>query len=392
MNKNILKSGIQSFISKNIDTDIVSVLLKKPIFEGVAPKELAEQIESKKKCGKKLPTWFKTLGIYYPKKLSVEQASSEITARYKAQIVTGKSLIDLTGGLGVDSYFFSHKITSVLHCEIDRELSEIASHNFTIFGAENIEMFFGDGVAFLQKTNRYFNWLFLDPSRRNKKKGKVFLLSDCSPNVPEYLDLLFSKSDSILLKTSPILDITAGIDKLQFVKEVHIVAVNNEVKELLWVMKKDFIGEITIKTINFSKQAHQVFDFRLSEEKETNSEISSPLNYLYEPNAAIMKSGGFKTIGSRFLLKKLHEHTHLYTSNKLIVFPGRRFEIEKCIPYNKNDLKTLGVKKANITTRNFPDSVVTIRNKFKIKDGGEIYLFFIKNLNEKHLVLICRKI
>ena len=203
---------------------------------------------------------------------------------------------------------------------------------------------------------------------------------------------MFSKSDNILLKTSPILDITAGINALLFIKEVHIVAVNNEVKELLWVLKKGFIDEITMKTINFLKQDHDIFDFRLSEEKETNSEISSPLNYLYEPNAAIMKSGGFKTIGSRFLLKKLHEHTHLYTSSKLIDFPGRQFEIEKCIPYNKNNLKALSIEKANITTRNFPHSVATIRNKFKIKDGGEIFLFFIKDLNEKHQVLICRKI
>lgn len=392
MNKNILNTGVQNFINKNIDTDIVSLLLKKSVFEDISPSELAQQIQSKKKCQKKLPTWFETPAIYYPKKINIEQTSSEISAHYKSKIVKGKSLLDLTGGFGIDSYYFSKKIDTVFHCEIDKNLHEIASYNLKVLGAKNIQTSAKNGIDFLKTSNRNFDWLYLDPSRRNETKGKVFRLSDCKPNVVENLELLFSKSENILLKTSPLLDISIGIKELHCVKEIHVVSVNNDAKELLWVLKKDFVGEIDIKTVNFVKSGVQIFDLRPSEEKSAISEYSFPLNYIYEPNASILKSGAFKSVGMKFNLKKLHTHTHLYTSNNLVDFPGRRFEIEKVIPYNKKSIKELGLKIANIATRNFTDSVVTIRKKFKIKEGGERYLFFVKNAEDKYQVLVCSKI
>ena len=162
MNKLILNTGVQDFIHEKLSSDIMSVLLTKPIFEGIDQKELAEQIEAKKKCKGKLPTWFNTPNIYYPNKLNIEQTSSELTAQYKAQIVNGKSLVDLTGGLGVDSYFFSKKMGSVLHCEIDPELSEIAHHNFEVLGQENIECFPVDGIDFLKRSPSNFDWIFVD--------------------------------------------------------------------------------------------------------------------------------------------------------------------------------------------------------------------------------------
>src|SRR6056297_302849 len=224
----------------------MSVLLEKPNFEGVSQKELAEQIEAKKKCQDKLTTWFNTPNIYYPNKLNIEQTSSETTAAYKAQMVSGKSLVDLTGGFGVDSYFFSKKMESVLHCEITSELSEIACHNFKVLGQENIECYPVDGVVFLKSSTSNFDWIYIDPSRRNDKKGKVFLLEDCLPNLPENLSLLFEKTQNILVKTSPLLDIKMGIETLEFVKEVHVVAVQNEVKELLFILEKGYTGSIQI--------------------------------------------------------------------------------------------------------------------------------------------------
>lgn len=388
MNKTILNTGVQNFIQKNWNTDIVSVLLKKPIFDGISQKELVEQLEAKKKCVKKLPTWFETSNIYYPKKLNIEQTSSEKTAAYKSQIVTGETLLDLTGGFGVDSYFFSKKIDKVFYTEIDARLAQIASYNFKILDAKNVEVIAKDGISFLESVEKRFDWIYIDPSRRNDLKEKIFRLADCAPNVIEHIDTLFHKSDNIILKTSPLLDISRGIEELQNVSEIHVVAVNNEVKELLWVLKKTNRESPLIKTINL-KGTHESFDFVLSTEKETDSTFAEPRQYLYEPNAAILKSGAFKQIGNRFFLKKLHEHSHLYTSDELIEFPGRRFKVENVLRYNKKARGSLNIKKANITIRNFPKSVADIRKKHKIKEGGGIYLFFTKNFLDQLIVIVC---
>lgn len=392
MNKLILNTGVQRFIDNNIHADIMSVLLAKPAFEGISQKELAAQIEAKQKCEIKLPTWFGAPNIYYPNKLNIEQTSSEITAAYKAQIVSGKSLIDLTGGFGVDSYFFSKKTTSVLHCEINPELSEITAHNFKALGQKNIECICGDGIDFLKNSTQHFDWTYIDPSRRNDKKGKVFLLGDCLPNLPEHLPLLFEKAQNILVKTSPLLDIKKGIEELDFVKEVHVVAVNNEVKELLFVLQKGYSGTIQIKAVNVRPSQTDTFSFLLEEEQQVNVAFGKPGAYLFEPNAAILKSGGFKSVAKTFGLKKLHLHSHLYTSDHPVDFPGRRFKIGHTLPYAKKTIKTMGVAKANITTRNFPIPVSELRKKHKIKDGGDRYLFFTKDLDENLVVLICSKV
>ncbi len=370
----------------------MSVLLKKPLFEGVSQKELAEQLEGQKKSREKLPTWFNTARIYYPNKLNIEQTSSEPTAQYKANLVDGKTLLDLTGGFGVDSYFFSKKIDTVFHCEIDENLSEITSHNFTMLGRKNIECFAENGIDFLKHTSEKLDWVYADPSRRSDKKGKVFLLRDCLPDIPKNLNLIFEKTENVLLKTSPLLDIKQGVEELEFVKEVHVVALQNEVKELLFVLEKGFVGDIAIKTVNLKDSDGDSFSFMLSEEQNAAVVFGEPANYLYEPNAAILKSGGFKSVGSQFQLNKLHQHSHLYTASKLIDFPGRPFEIVKALPYSKSSIKKLGISKANITTRNFPVSVADLRKKHKISDGGEIYLFFTTDIHNNLLFLVCKKV
>ena len=391
MNKLILNTGSQDFIRDNLSSDIMAVLLARPIFDGISQKELAEQIEAKKKCQDKLPTWFNTPKIYYPNKRNIEQTSSEITATYKAGIVSGRSLVDLTGGFGVDSYFFSKKIDRVLHCEINPELSDIARHNFKVFGQKNMECHAEDGLSFLKKTTTKFDWIYVDPSRRNDKKGKVFLLEDCLPNLPEHLPLLFDKTEKILVKTSPLFDIKKGIGELDFIKEVHVVAVHNEVRELLFVLEKGYRGSIEIKTADLYQEQINSFDFELGDEQEVQTHFGAPSSYLYEPNAAILKSGGFKSVASTFGLKKLHPHSHLYTSDKLIEFPGRRFYIERSLPYSKKSFKSMGISKANITTRNFPMSVAELRKRHKIKDGGDRYLFFTKTTGDSLWLLDCKK-
>ena len=392
MNKHILNTGVQDFINNNLNTDIVSVLLKKSDFNTISSQELAEQIEAKNKCKYKLPSWYKTKKIYYPNKLNIEQCSSEFTAEYKAQIVGGKSLVDLTGGFGVDSFYFSKKIEQVFHCEINKNLSKIVAYNFHVFGVNNTQVIPLDGLDFLKSSKEVYDWIYVDPSRRSTSKGKVFLLSDCTPDIIAHLELLFKKSKNILLKTSPLLDISSGIKQLKNIKEVHVVAVNNEVKELLWVLQSDFKNEVSVKTINLKKGLKETYDFTWSEERRTSLTFIKPQNFLYEPNAAILKAGAFKLIAKDFKVGKLNLHSHLYTSEELVKFPGRSFKIENVIDYNKMELNKLSGTKANITVRNFPESVQNIRKRFKIKDGGDDYLFFTTINKNQFKVIKCARI
>jgi len=390
LNFQILNTEIQHFINSNIRADISKLALQKNPFPDFNWTEILNQISAKTKAKDKLPTWFSTSEIIYPSKISVEQTSSEKTALYKSTLVQGEGLIDLTGGFGVDDYYFSKQMKKVVHCEINSELSEIVKHNFKNLKVDNIECFSGDSLDILQRLNTKFDWIYIDPSRRNNVKGKVFILKDCLPNVPGLLDLYFSYSDKILIKTAPILDISAGLSELKNVKTIHIVALDNEVKELLWEIHKSYNGTISIKTINLSRHA-EAFDFALDE--ISTPTFSLPKKYIYEPNSAVMKSGGFDNVSSHYTIDKLHQHSHLYTSDQLIAFPGRIFAIENILQYSKASMKEfLENRKFNITTRNFPESVETIRKKWKIKDGGNQYCFFTTDINNNKIVLICTKI
>lgn len=392
MDFTILQPQIQEFINNHITTSISKLALQKNPFPTVEWIQILNQIETKTKAKDKLPTWFKTTNIIFPSKISVEQTSSEQTALYKSTIVSGERLIDLTGGFGVDDYYFSTKIAHVAHCEINPELSKIVGHNFEQLRVENIECHAGDSLETLKSLNQKWDWIYIDPSRRNDAKGKVFMLKDCLPNVPENLDFYFEYSDAILIKTAPLLDLSAGISELKNIKTIHIVALENEVKELLWELHKDYVGYITLKTVNINKGTLDTFEFLMNQESVFPA-YSLPKKYLYEPNSAIMKSGGFDEVAIHYKLTKLHKHSHLYTADEIIPFPGRIFEITTAFAYNKVEMKSfLSGKKSNITTRNFPETVEKIREKWKIKDGGNLYSFFTTDENNNKIVLICAKI
>lgn len=392
MNSKILASDVQEFINNNINSDIHKILLSKSRFSEISSRELVEQIESKLKAKSKLPTWFGTDNIYYPNKLNLSQTSSEITANYKATLVHGNTIIDLTAGFGVDSFAFSEKMKHVFHIDKNKDLSKIAEHNFKQLNTNNIKCIAADGLEFLKKTNSPIDWIYIDPSRRDKDNKKVYYLSDCEPNVVSNMDLLLEKSINILIKTGPLLDLKSGLEELSHVKEIHVVAVNNDVKEILWLIEKDYKNQPLIKTLNYKAKALQEFQFHLIEEQITEAQYSKPLSYIYEPNAAILKSGAFKLLGERLGLKKLHTNSHLYTSDEFISFPGRIFKIKGVYDYSKKSLKKEGIIKANITTRNFPDSVIKIRKKLGIKDGGEIYLFCTTDLEANLVVISCIQI
>ncbi|WP_026838565.1 class I SAM-dependent methyltransferase [Gillisia sp. JM1] len=392
MNKALLHPEVQKFIKEHLHEDITKLILKGSPFPDVSIQEIATQISGLKKAKNKLPTWFKNQDILYPPNLNLEQTSSEITAKYKSELINGSTLIDLTGGFGIDDYYFSKKFKKVIYCELNKELSHLATHNFKSLGAANIKTHVGDGLKILAELDEKVDWIYLDPARRDDYGGKVFLLEQCTPNVPENLKLLFQKSDNILIKSSPLLDLSAGISELRKVVEIHIVSVNNEVKELLWVLNRNISKKIKIKTINISNKETQYFEALLDDEAEP-SKYSFPLKFLYEPNPAIMKSKLFSALSSETNTYKLQANSHLFTSEELQHFPGRSFEIIEIIPYNKKALKRfLKLKKANITTRNFPKSVNEIRKELKIEDGGNDYLFFTTDLNNDKIVVVCRKV
>jgi len=393
LNKLILNTKNQDFINDNLNSDTTTLLLKKNNNLVVDIRELIEQIEAKKRCQKKLPTWFQTPNIYYPNKLNIEQTSSETTAVYKAKIIRGESIVDLTGGFGIDSYYFSKQFKTVIHCEINPKLSKIVKHNLQQLKTINIQPIVSDGIQYLENNHSKFDWIYADPSRRHESKGKVFFLNDCLPNIPQHLDLLFERSSNILIKTSPLLDLSVGISELNHVKAIHIIAVKNEVKELLWVLEKSNIeNNIHIETLNIKSDNIEYFSFKFNEENSAEAKFNLPLTYLYEPNSSILKSGGFETVSEKLKVYKLHKNSHLYTSNALIEFPGRIFKVDDIISYNKKEVKEKGIAKANITTRNFPDSVEKIRKKFKIKDGGNTYIFATINLENQKILIICSKL
>lgn len=394
MNEAILTPEIQQFIEEHLYDNPTKLLLKYKELNGIVFTEILEQIEAKVRCKKKLPTWFSTKNIYYPNKLNIEQTSSEKTAAYKASLVQGTQFIDITGGFGVDCLAFSKHFDHVTHCEISLQLSQIAAHNYKVLGVSNIKTVHSDGIEYIQKNKQTYDCLYVDPSRRNEAKGKVFLLEDCLPDVVTYQNLLLEKATTLLIKTSPLLDITNGLRALSNVNEVHVVALQNEVKELIWVVNKNKqTTDVRIQTVNLIHDKQEEFSFHFSEESNTEVTYNFPQQYLYEPNAAIMKAGGFSSVAKKYSLKKLHQHSHLYTSQTLISFPGRRFEIVKILPYSKKVIKKeLGISKANITTRNFPESVATIRKKLSIADGSDNFLFFTTLHTNQKVVIYCKKV
>jgi predicted transposase YbfD/YdcC len=388
----LLSLEIQDFINLNINADIQKLSLQKNPFPNTDYKEILNQIETKAKSKLKLPTWFTTQNIIYPSKISVEQTSSETTALYKSKLIQGKSIIDLTGGFGIDAYYFAKQFQEVVHCELDAHLSEIVQHNFKTLQVDNIKCYPNDGLEVLKTLNRKFDWIYIDPSRRSDIKGKVFLLRDCLPDTTTLIDEYLNYSDKILVKCSPIYDISAGLSELKFIKNIHILSVDNQVKELLFEIDKTHNSDnIHIKTANISIAETACFDFVWGENALVNYTL--PQKYLYEPNAAVMKSQGFDQVSNQFGVNKLHQHSHLYTSEQRVDFVGRRFEIKHVIPYKKTTMKEfLQGKKANITIRNFPESVAQLRERWKIADGSELYCFFTTNLNNEKIVVICNKI
>ena len=387
MNHKLLAKAVQDYINANLNADVNQIALAKSPFEGVSSAELATQITAKKKSEKKLPTWFHTKNIYYPPVLSIEQTSSETTAKYKSRLAKGDTLIDITGGLGIDSYYFAQKVKKVTHCEINDELSAIARHNAQTLEANRIEFKAEDGIAYIQKSDTAFDTIYVDPARR-AEKGKVFMLKDCTPDIVGNLDLLLEKSSRIIVKTAPLLDISAGLSELKQVSEIHIVSVRNECKELLWVIDKGYENDTKIKAVTLNHEIEKDFTFCRSS-SNVAVHYTDHLNtggYLYEPDAALLKSGAFNLIGTTYGLLKLHPQTQLFTSDLLKTdFPGRIFKIESVS--NTGELKKEINLKGNVIVRNYPAKPEDLVKKYKIKADQNQFLIFTKLGNGENIVV-----
>ncbi|MCX2575147.1 class I SAM-dependent methyltransferase [Pedobacter sandarakinus] len=385
MNENILNEEIQKFIDNNLEKDVTEIALAKNKFAEVSAQEIAGQILSKRKAEKKLPTWFNAKGIYYPPSLSIEQTSSELTAEYKAKLLIGTSVVDITGGFGVDAYFFAQRMKIVKHCEINPALSKIAEHNAAVLGANNIAFESQDGLALIADLPNQVDNIYVDPARR-AKKGKVFLLKDCSPDIVEHLPFLLQKATRVLIKTAPLLDITAGLAELSNVSEIHIVSVKNECKELLWVIDRNSEQDPTVFAVAIN-ETEKVFKFKLSQ-RDISADFADDLshfNYLYEPDTALLKSGAFNLIGRVYNLKKLQQQTQLFVSDIInISFPGRIFKIVKFI--TASELKKNANLNANVIVRNYPAKAEDLVKKYRIKPSNTLFLIFTRWHNDNIII------
>ncbi len=389
-NKHIASDTVQSFLEEQSSGDWGKLAFKKSPFEFVSTAELLNQLKTRQKAKTKLPLWFGTRGVIYPPSLNLEQSSSQATAEFKAGLIpNGTRALDMTGGFGIDSFFLSQKFTTLDFCELDSALIEYSRYNFEKLGRENVRFINKSSVEYLKETTDNFDLIFVDPSRRTQSKLKVFNLNDCEPNLIEYRDLILQKTEVLLIKNSPFLDISQSLHQLDTSAHVYVIAVKNEVKEvLLYIDNKRSKTKYTAVNIT----ANSVEKFSFFPEDLKNSPISKPKKYLYEPNAAIMKSGGFSEVAETFQVEKLHPNSNLFTADNLISFPGRKFEILQEIKLNKKDLKkSIPNFKVNITVRNYPMSVSEIRKKTKLQDGGEYYLFCTTNSENKPICLLCKK-
>ena len=349
-----------------------------------------DQIAGRQKARTKIPSWAAIDGITYPPHLSMEQCSSEQTARYKAKIAgTGDRIVDLTAGFGVDMAFMAEGFSEAIHIEQMEQLCAISSANYEVLGLNHIKVVNGNGVDYLHQLD-HADMIFIDPARRDEHGARTYGIADCTPNVLEIIDEMLEKAPRVMIKLSPMLDWQKAATDVGRVSQVHIVSVANECKELLLVVERDS-KPLQIFCVNDD----QVFSYSSTDEIGNFTPQTSEPQYLYEPNASVMKAGCFQLLSTRFGMSQPDKNSHLFLSDKPIAdFPGRGFTIERTSTMNKKELKTAlaGISQANIATRNFPLSVAELRKRLKLKDGGDTYIFATTSAQKGHLLLVCRKI
>lgn len=431
-----MNQATQDFIRQHQDDDVRQLAFLGSKYPEVDMPFALDQIRGRKMARVKLPRWASLEGIIYPPHISMEQCSSESTALYKAELAARLlalpvsssfseeiGLVDLTGGFGVDfSYIAARLGVKSMYVERQAHLCEAAKENFGRLGLKNAIVKNGDGIEVLHsfhpkkkdaasdddslgitydqprsllKTNLGLKIIFIDPARRDDAGNKVVSLKDCTPDVTVLQEEMLSKTDYVIIKLSPMLDWHRAISELSHVREVHIISVNNECKELLLVLSARNMGEnLRIYCINDAQSfVCDELDMESSSVKIAPSTLEE-MQYLYEPNASLMKAGCFGVLSGRYDARMLSKNSHLFVSQAPIeAFPGRSFRIIAVSSFNKKELKRhlSGITKANIATRNFPLSVAELRKRLKLKDGGETYIFATTLSDESHVLMITEK-
>lgn len=393
-----------AFIEAHAEDNVQTLALQAARYPKVNISTAIIQIAARQTARTKMPTWWETSGIRYPNHLAMEQCSSEVTARYKATLIPqemkGGSLTDLSGGFGVDFVCMAQGFSQATYVERQEELSTLATHNFPLLGLPEAQVVNADATKYLNEMTRQ-TVIFIDPARRDLKGRKTVAVSDCDPNIIRIHDQLMEKAERVIVKLSPMLDISQALEQLPHVSEVHVVAVGGECKELLLVMEASASSaEARIVCVNLPAHVPETwpkpFSFTRKEEEMAVCTIANEIgSYLYEPNSVMMKAGAFKLIAVQHGMEKLHPNSHLYTSHRLIKdFPGRRFEVVAHGGFGKRELKPLldSVKKANLTVRNFPSSVADLRKRLKLAEGGDLYLFATTLAGDEKRWILCKKV
>ncbi len=443
----------QEYIKQHRNDDVYRLALAK-IPEGVDLQYALQQISAYQILTKKVPSWAECNELIFPRQLSLEQSSSELTARYKAELIRDFmgnqpfAHIDLTGGMGIDCYFIAQHTSHSHYVELNPELCQIARHNFAHLNpnisvhnttaeeilnqiteyrvqsteyrvqsteyraqitdyrletTDNSSLLIPHFIAKGSKTFSSSFLIYIDPARRGDHGQKLVSIADCQPNVIELLPQMFELTDKVVVKLSPMLDITRAINELPHIEKLYVISVNNECKELLLFINKKYKAETQIHAINLKSTINSQqstdnptpFSGFISHESSLSLSYTHEVGkYLYEPYAAHLKSGLYKTLAEKYNVKKLHQHSHLYTYTELNNdFPGRKFEVKEVVPFDKKSTKTLfkSLKQANLTTRNFPLSVSELRTQYKIKDGGETYIFATTLHDDSKVLIVCQK-
>ena len=407
----MMNEATREFIRQHRENDIRQLALRGTKDPEVDLAFALQQIDGLRRAQEKLPSWAAIEGIVYPPHLSMEQCSSERTARYKAEVAgNGGLFVDLTAGFGVDAAFIAKGFKRAVCVELQPELCAVSKENYQLLGLQQIEVVSGNGVDYLH-TMPPADLIFIDPARRDEHGGRTYGIADCTPNVLEIIDELLTKAQRVMIKLSPMLDWRKAVEDIgrQHVTAVHIVSVNNECKELLLEVKRlkgkkvnnsggDEVKEMKVVCVNLLSDGSEErfeFDVQAPSPIKTFHYSLFTIHFLYFPNASVMKAGCFDLLAERFGVKPLHANSHLFVSDAEVPdFPGRGFFVEKMTTMNKRDLKEslAGVTQANIAVRNFPLSVAELRKRLKLQDGGDIYIFATTIENLGHRLLICRKI
>lgn len=393
------------FIREHLKEDTVALAFKSASFPEVDFPLALRQIAGYQSIAHKIPSWHACEDLLFPLgHLGLEQCSSEATALYKrdwlASFLQGKRQkgLDLTGGFGVDAAFLSELFEQYVYVEQQTGLCETAAHNFPVLGKSGISVCQADAETFLRQSSDVWDFLYIDPARRNSKGQKVAALKDCSPDVVKMRPLLKEKSSCLMLKLSPMLDVTSALQHFPECAQIGILALDNECKELILLVdwEKDIRQPIEIRAVNLRRNAPaQAFFFSKEEEQSAACEYTTePLRYLYESNVAILKAGAYSCPAERFHLKKFHPNSHLYTSDIFHPdFPGRIFETEAFSPVNKKSAASLlnGISQVNVCIRNFPETAAGIRRKFRWTEGGDVFVFVTTVYDNTRKLIRCRR-